>query len=167
MIAAGTFETMIQPLLKKLNELLLEHFAIGRKDDMGIPLLSGDALDVALWNIIVDEQTGEWVIIDREWTCNDVIPADFILWRNLYHFITRFRAYLGQRYARKSTDELTYEILQRLYPSCNRERCRSALQFDQSFQDFVNYGITKGKSFLTSETSYQNSESPGHDSRSD
>lgn len=159
MIASGTFETLFQPLLKKLNDFLLQHFATGQQDETGIPLLSGESLDVALWNIIVKEKTGEWSIVDREWTCHDFIPADFILWRNLHHFFDRYRAYLGQRYARKSTDEFACEILQKIYPSCNRERCRSAKQFEKPFQDFVNHGIKKVKPFLTTENSYQNPES--------
>ena len=166
MIASGTFETLFQPLVKKLNEFLLNHFSAGQQDETGIPLLSGESLDVALWNIIVEEKTGDWVIVDREWTFDDFIPADFILWRNLYHFFDRYRAYLGQRYARKPTDECACEILQRIYPSCNRERCRSAMQFEQPFQEFVKHGITKVKPFLPAGKSYQESESLGNGSTS-
>ena len=155
MIASGAFDKLFHPFVKKLHEFLLEHFATGQKDETGIPLLSGESLDVAFWNIIVGEKAGEWIIVDREWTSLNFIPVDFILWRNLYHFFIRYRVYLGQNYARKSTDELTFEILQRIFPSCNRERCKSAMQFDQTFQNFVNHGITKVRPSPQSETSYQ------------
>jgi len=159
MIASGKFDSMFQPLLERLNEFLLDRFSTGQKDEMGIPLLSGESLDIALWNIIVGEETGEWIIVDREWTFNGSIPVDFILWRNIYHFFMRYRAYLDQRYSSKSINELTYEILQKIYPSCSRGRCKLAMQFDQSFQNFVNHGIPDIKTFLTAGKSYQKSDS--------
>ncbi len=158
MIASGKFDTEFQSLLEKLNRFLLDHFSTGQKDETGIPLLHGESLDVALWNIIIEEKTGGWVIVDREWTFNNFIPVDFILWRNLYHFFLRYGVYLGQRYSSKPIDELTYEFLQKIYPSCNKDRCALATQFDQSFQVFVGHGITDVKTLPALLKSYQKSD---------
>lgn len=142
MIATGKFEISFQPLLEKMNTFLLEHFSAGNNDEIGIPLLSGDSLDVTFWNIIVEEKTGRWIFIDREWTFNGSIPADFIIWRSLYHLFLRYRQYLEQFQPVKTPDELASEWLQNIYPSCSLNRIELARQFDQTFQDFVNFGIS-------------------------
>lgn len=143
MLASKNFESPFLSLLKKLVVFLHDRFATGQNDEMLMSLLTGDALDVTLWNIIVDEKSGEWNIIDQEFKFNGVIPVDFIIWRNLNHLFIRYRDYFDKDniFSGRSIEEWTFEYMQKIYPSYNRERFLSAKQFDKSFQNFVNNGV--------------------------
>lgn len=145
-LALEKFNHMFQPLLEKFKRFLLDHFSVDECDEMGIPLLNGDALDITLWNIIVAEETGDWIIIDREWTCNRLLPIDFVLWRNLYHlFFTRFSRYFEKYHSGKSHDEVIYEILKKIFPNYNSERMTLAKQFDLYFAVFTSQGSVAEK----------------------
>lgn len=68
---------------------VLEHFAVASAVE-SVPFVSGDAYDVVWWNLVVDPGTEAWHLIDREWTIRDALPADYIVWRTLYHFAIRY-----------------------------------------------------------------------------
>jgi hypothetical protein len=140
MLASGKFERLFQPLLEQFKEFLMERFSAGGKDPAGIPLLSGEATDITLWNIIVEEKTGEWIVFDREWGFKALVPLDFVLWRNLYHLLfTRFEDYFITFHSERSPDDVIYEILQKIFPAYSMERCGLAKEFDQYFQNFARH----------------------------
>jgi len=144
MLVSETFDSMFQPLLEKFQNFLIENFSIDKRDEMGMPLLSGKALDVTFWNIVIEEKTGEWIIIDREWTFHGAIPVDFIICRNINHLFIRYKAYFDKanQYIGKSANEMTLEIMQKMYPSYNQDRFISAMKLDNSFQNFSNKGAS-------------------------
>jgi len=144
MLVSGTFIKMFPPLLEQFQKFLLDNFSTGKRDEDGMPFLSGDALDVAFWNIIREKKSGDWIFIDREWIFHGIIPIDFIVCRNLNHLFVRYRAYFDKedQYAGKSAAEMTLETMQKMYPIYNRDRFMTAMQLDKSFQNFVNNGAS-------------------------
>jgi SAM-dependent methyltransferase len=73
----------------ELRAWVLEHFAVASAVE-SVPFVSGDAYDAVWWNLVVDPDTGAWQLIDREWTIRDALPADYVVWRTLYHFALRY-----------------------------------------------------------------------------
>ena len=54
--------------------------------DADVPMVGGEAFDATWWNVVVEPQTGEWQLIDKEWRLALPVPADYILWRMLLWF---------------------------------------------------------------------------------
>ena len=142
MLASQKFDSMFQPLLEKLNGFLINRFSSGESDEAGIPFLSGESLDVTLWNIIVEEGTGEWIIFDREWTFNGLLPVDLVIWRNVHYLFDLYGNYFEKSYFRRPVAELVCGWIQKLYPAFNEERYNLSMQFEESLQNYVNQGTS-------------------------
>ena len=67
---------------------------------------SGEALDATPSNIVVDPESGEWSIIDREWRFDGVLPIDYVLWRGLHHASARYPELAGSVPSEPLYDEL-------------------------------------------------------------
>jgi GT2 family glycosyltransferase/SAM-dependent methyltransferase len=87
--AAGRLQRELPALVAQLHEFLVREYGTGRIDSAGLPLLGGNALDAAPWNIVVDPESGDWHPIDREWSFDGVLPVDYVLWRGLHHAAAR------------------------------------------------------------------------------
>jgi hypothetical protein len=73
----------VHELLAEYHAELLARFATGDKDAEGYPLLRSRCLDFLLRNIIRGPKG--LVAIDLEWEAVDVIAADYMLFRCLWH----------------------------------------------------------------------------------
>ncbi len=126
-------------LIASLNNFLLKNYSTGKKDAIGVPLLRGDAYDIIFWNIIVEEGSGKWRVIDREWTFNGLIPVDFVLWRNLFHLILRYNSYFPRPFDEKTAKAYTIQSVQDHYPSFDEDRYDKAHEMDDHFQHYVGH----------------------------
>lgn len=76
------------------NESTFRHF----NQDL---LIKDGVLDFNLDNFIIDKKTGEWWLIDYEWVINEPIPTDFIEYRGLLSFFSRYKEMIISRAGRK------------------------------------------------------------------
>lgn len=90
--AAGRLPAELPRLLGRLRDFLVAGWSADATDELGIPLLRGDAIDVTLWNVIADAATGEWHPIDGEWRFAGLLPLDYVVWRGMLHTASRFAA---------------------------------------------------------------------------
>jgi len=74
-------------LLYKLKDFLMSRFYIKKTDSEGYPLLSGEAIDCTLWNLI--ENKKGIFFIDKKWKSIEPISIDFVLFRNLLYFFNK------------------------------------------------------------------------------
>lgn len=146
MFASDAFEKLFLGFLGTLQEFLLSQFSSGKYDQTGMPLLKGESLDVALWNIIVEDKTNNWIMIDREWTFKGLIPIDFIICRNVYYLFLYYKVYLRDtQSSSKPADELCFTIMQKFYTHYYRNRFELFMAFEQSFQYFSKKGTLSGE----------------------
>ncbi|UCH81556.1 MAG: glycosyltransferase [Nitrospiraceae bacterium] len=127
-------------LLESLNQFLLDNYSSDKEDTVGIPLLKGEAYDITFWNIIVEESTGKWRVIDREWIFNGLIPVDFIIWRNLFHLILRYNAYFPEPFDHKTAKIFTIQCIRNYYPTFDEKRYDQSHDMDDYFQHYVEHG---------------------------
>lgn len=137
MLVLDDFEPRFERLLDQWNGFLLENFFVGKYDEMGVPLLSGEALDVTMFNIIVEKETGTWRSFDQEWSIEGLLPVDFILWRSLYCLTSRYHVYFTKRLAGRDINDFSLGSVRRLYPNFTTERYRKARQLHQALSDFA------------------------------
>lgn len=119
--AAGRLGDTFLPLLARLRDFLDDRWGIRQTDQLGIPLLRGAAIDVTLWNIIVNDETGEWEPIDGEWEFAGLLPLDYVVWRGLLHTASRH----GELLDGSGTDQPGHWALaavRRLYPVVGPDR---------------------------------------------
>jgi hypothetical protein len=95
---------------------LLDDYAAGQTDALGIPLLRGDALDVNWSNIVADPETGVWQSTGAEWSFGGLLPLDFVLWRGLCRVLTRHRRLLAGA-GTDSPEEYALSLVSRLFPT--------------------------------------------------
>ncbi len=127
-------------LIESLIQFLLDNYSSGKEDAMGVPLLRGDTYDITFWNIIVEEGTGKWRVIDREWTFNGLIPVDFVVWRNLFHLILRYNSYFPDPFDNKTAKTFTIQCIRSFYPAFDEDRYDKAHEMDNYFQHYVGHG---------------------------
>lgn len=77
--------------LDALAGMLGEHAAFLR-ERFGRPdgTLEPSALDATPYNVIVEDETGQRVLIDLEWEVDRQVDLDFVLFRSAYHLVTRW-----------------------------------------------------------------------------
>ena len=139
-IAQDDADPKFLKLIESLIQFLNDNYSSGKKDAMGIPLLIGESYDITFWNIICEEGTGTWRVIDREWTFNGLIPVDFIVWRNLFHLILRYNLYFPTPFDHKTAKAFTIQCIRHYYPSFDEDRYDRAHEMDDYFQHYVGHG---------------------------
>jgi SAM-dependent methyltransferase len=133
MIADGTFEGRFGLLLEELHAHLVDRHGLGRTDAEGVPLLRGDAIDVALWNVVSGED-GTWETIDGEWAFAGPLPADFVLFRGLLYLAGRVAPYLGHKPIYRDPNAFAVRWTRHLYPRFSEGRFRAFHQVEAWFQ---------------------------------
>ena len=141
MLLSRNFRSRFSYFLLKVNQFILEHFSAGYKDAVGIPMLDGTSLDITPWNIIVEEDTGRWKMIDVEWNFNHVIPIDLVLWRNLYYLTYRYHSFFVRHLPDRNTDDFIAAEIRKLYPGFDRSRSLMGEKLEQALQFFVTHGM--------------------------
>ena len=126
--AAGRLAIVMPELVQSLKTFLVDEYGTGREDGDGVPLLRGDALDAAIWNLIVDAETGAWHAIDREWRFPDPLPADFVIWRGLVHLVRKYPEILAAELGSKALMKKATEWTAAAFPSVRRRGRRSAFE---------------------------------------
>lgn len=149
MLERGCFKEEFPALLVKFNNFLTERFGLNRDAaHSGIPLLRGDALDITFWNVIVEKKTGDWQVIDKEWSFSEPLPADFVLCRNLLHLLARYQAYFLPHMEKKGSEEFVLNWMRQVYPRFATERLKMISEFEETFQGLAFSGKTVGKELL-------------------
>lgn len=132
-IICNDYKEKIIAILKQLNRTLLSNFSTRRADREGYPSVSGDAFDYTFFNIIKTEE-GDFRFIDKKWKFKSELPADYILFRNLFHIHTFFRPFVSE----KDLLKFIYEIITKIYPNCSMERIKKSFLLEEEFQSGVN-----------------------------
>jgi hypothetical protein len=125
------FDRLFAEQLDRLRAYLLERYGTARRDESGVPLLRGEAIDATWWNIVAGPDG--WQAIDEEFTFPTLLPLDYVLWRNVHDLHLRYGAYLGER-AQTPSGEFAFEWLHRLFPSLDRARIGAFTQIEEYLQ---------------------------------
>ncbi len=75
----------------ELRDWIAETYGAGGGDGETV-LVRGEAFDATWWNVV--ETDAGWAPIDEEWRFDHPLPADFVVWRCLHHFVLRNRLQL-------------------------------------------------------------------------
>jgi SAM-dependent methyltransferase len=126
-------EEKITSILRHLNETLLAHFSTGKVNKEGYHLVSGDAVDYTFFNIIKTED-GDLRFVDRKWTFKSQLPADYILFRNVFHLHTFLRPFVLEKDLRR----FTLGIMTGIYPDYTPGRVQKCFSLEEEFQSTVN-----------------------------
>lgn len=140
LFASDNFDKRFSGLIEKLISFLIEEYSVGRNDKNGIPLIRGEAFDVLFWNIIVEEGSGKWKVIDKEWSFRGALPVDFILWRNLFHLILRHNDYLKEPLNDRTMISFIIDNISKYYPSFNEDAYNRANRMEDIFHYYVSHG---------------------------
>lgn len=119
--------------LKMIKNLSIERFSVNKKDEESFDLLDGKSVDFTFWNLIRDEINYQNLIyIDREWEFNDYIPIDFIVFRNLFYFLTKYSTE-----QKISLLDLIYKIMKEIFSNYKLERLLKIIKIEENFQNIV------------------------------
>ncbi len=125
-------ESNLKQILKDLHAELLRTYSLGITDPEGYPLVNGEAIDYTFWNIIVSPEN-TFNFIDKKWLSKEPLPADLILFRNVYHIFEK----IGPFFKNKNKNLFIIEMLQDIYPQYSEHRLTENFQFEALFQEFV------------------------------
>ncbi|GAF26379.1 predicted glycosyltransferases [Moorella thermoacetica Y72] len=130
-------ELRLKDLIASLNNYLINNHGIQMCDYEDYPLVYGHAFDVVPWNIITSEDG--WIEIDKEWEYQGMLPADFILYRGLYYFLTSQQPYLTRNnsFNTKDTDALIISLIKGVYPNYDKERHMKNKFLEEQLQSFI------------------------------
>ena len=122
----------IERAVKTLYQSLMSKYYTGRKDDGGYPLVSGEAIDYTFWNLVSGEG-GELLFIDKKWKIKKDIPADLILFRNLFYAYPTVHPFL---YEKNRPGFITRNI-RCIYPQYSSGRLRYDVTLEEKFQSAI------------------------------
>ena len=125
-------ENNLEQTLKELHSELLHTYSLGLNDSEGYHLVNGEAIDYTFWNIIIDSDN-TFNFIDKKWKSKDTLPADFILFRNLFNIYEKISPYLKN----KNKKSFIIQMIQEIYPNYSEKRLIENLQSERLFQSFV------------------------------
>ncbi|NOY77249.1 MAG: glycosyltransferase [Calditrichaeota bacterium] len=134
-LARKTFEQDLIKNLKKLNALALARFSKQKEDSEGFQLLDGKAFDFAFWNII--HKNDDYMFFDREWDYLKPFSIDYLLFRNLTHFIIRQNGnlpFLG------NIDYFTLKMIQTIYPHFHSDRLMKLKRQEDDVTQIISFG---------------------------
>jgi SAM-dependent methyltransferase len=119
-------------LLKETLEHLEGRFFSGSIDCDGYHLITGGAVDCCLWNLIRTE-SGELVQIDNKWTCTDLIPSDFVIFRNLLYLFNDVCPFVNK----KDSFQFILPIMERIFPRYTQDRLLASVKKETDFQNTI------------------------------
>jgi protein-L-isoaspartate O-methyltransferase len=125
-------EAAIENTIRIVYDSLISRYSTGKNDAGGYPLVSGEAIDYTLWNLVFLED-GELFFIDRKWTVKEDIPADLVLFRNLFH------AYLMAYPFLKDKNRLSFitNNIKCIYPQYSPGRLKYDVRLEEKFQSAI------------------------------
>lgn len=119
-------------VLRTLYDRLIEIYSSGKHDESGYPLVKGEAIDFTFWNLIADSEKCLH-FIDRKWKMREELPADYVLFRNLYYIYNSAILFIPD----KSRERFITEQIRAIFPEFTRERLYSHLKAESRFQSVV------------------------------
>jgi predicted SAM-dependent methyltransferase len=125
-------ETAVKSVIKILYDSLISKYCTGFTDDSGFPLVNGEAFDYTLWNL-VQGKNGDIAFIDKKWHVKKAIPADFILFRNLFHAYLLIHPFLND----KSRRRFILDNIRCIYPRYSRDRLKYDVWLEEKFQSIL------------------------------
>lgn len=122
----------IKKILEEYFEHIMRKFSTGKMDEEGYPLLKGNSLDFIFRNII-REETGNLAPIDLEWVVDGCIPADYIVYRCIFHDInTTLRVQFPNRIP--NLNDFCINLLAAIFPHYGSHRQFKNIQSELNFQ---------------------------------
>lgn len=122
----------IKRTIKILHDSLILKYSTGKTDAGGYPLVRGDAVDYTLWNL-VSLDDGNLCFIDKKWKIKRDIPADFVLFRNLFHAYFVVHPFLNE----KSRPKLIVDMIRSVYPRYSLSRLNYNAKLEEEFQSII------------------------------
>jgi hypothetical protein len=122
----------IKRVIKILHDSLISKYCTGSVDPCGFPLVSGEAFDYTLWNL-VQPKNGDIIFIDKKWRVKQAIPADFILFRNLFHADLLIHPFLNDR----NRQRFIIDNIRCIYPHYSRDRLKHDVWLEEKFQSIL------------------------------
>ncbi len=122
----------VERAVRTLYDSLMSTYETGKKDTEGYPLVSGDAIDYTFWNLVYREDGGLF-FIDRKWKIKKDIPADLVLFRNLFYSYLTVLPFLDD----KSRLNFIIRNIRRIYPNYSLNRLRYDVGLEEKFQSAI------------------------------
>jgi len=140
-IVRGDFERELLQTLRAVKDFILNNFSTGLEEE-GYPLVSDQAFDVILSNVVKDVKSQELHFIDREWELAEPLPIDYILFRNLLHMYYRFASYLPIK--GKPMEQWIIENIQQIFPQYDYRRLVHNMEREKHIATLVASADTEG-----------------------
>jgi O-antigen biosynthesis protein len=119
-------------LIASLVDFLMREHGKGATDEQGFPLVAGEALDFAFWNI-VRKPDGALEVIDDKWAATEPIPADYVVFRNLYWLYCALSPFAKT----ESAFAFTLDVISRIWPQSDGDRVLAHARREAAFQAMV------------------------------
>jgi trans-aconitate methyltransferase len=123
---------LLTNLLKEIVKHLDDRFFSGSLDDEGYHLIDGRSIDCCFWNLLRTKD-GQLVQIDNKWSHADMIPTDYVIFRNLLGLFTEARPFMGE------ADSLQFilPIMQGIFPLYTEERFHASMEREIDLQNSI------------------------------
>lgn len=125
--------TSLVNLLVELKNKLHQEYYLGSTDIKGYSLVSGDAIDFCLNNLVRDI-TGEVKFIDKKWSFGKELAEDYVLFRSLFALYQEVNPYIREL----SDYEFIWSIMNRIYPKYEVARLENCYELEIDFHNNVN-----------------------------
>lgn len=122
----------ITALARETKDELVARYDSGAADSDGFPMVAGAALDFAFWNLIRTD-TGTIEFVDNKWTATESVPADYVVWRNLFWLFYQFGPFLQDKDIHGSVDRVMRDV----FPGYNGARQDANFRRENEFQSLV------------------------------
>ncbi len=118
--------------VKRLHDSLISGYSTGRTDGSGYPMVYGSTVDYTMWNL-VRSGDGTLHFFDRKWRMTKDLPADFVLFRNLFYIYYTLYPFLRE----DSRPAFIVEVIRAIYPQYSLERLKENAALEEEFQTAV------------------------------
>lgn len=126
------WKVKITGLLRETADELLRRYHNGETDEEKYPLVDGASLDFAFWNLI-RKVDGGIEFIDNKWTYNQSVPADYVLFRNLFWLFYQFGPFMQE----KDIAMAVVELMRGVFPGYDATRQQANFKREDEFQSLV------------------------------
>jgi len=123
---------LLTNLLHEIAKYLDDGFFSGPLDDEGYHLIDGRSIDCCFWNL-VRTKDGQLVQIDNKWRHTDMIPADYVIFRNLLQLFAEVHPFIAET----DSSQFILPIMQRIFPRYGEERLHSSMKREIDFQNSI------------------------------
>jgi len=131
------FKNDLKTLMGEYYQELIRRYSTGRTDQEEFPLLRSESIDFIFRNII--RQNKKLIPIDIEWSMDQEMPADYVLYRCSLDII-------GAQYPRVNNNIVSrgifsYMLVKSIFPGYGVRRHQKNRKREKVFQDSVKTGF--------------------------